>query len=85
VPNGQISALAEGSRSAQFDDRTKAVLLLAEEIHAVAVTDATFSLLQDHFRPGEIVELVVCAAHYESAARVLQALQVDVEPGYRPS
>jgi alkylhydroperoxidase family enzyme len=83
VPRQQVDVLSSWQATTVFDARQRAVLGLAEGIHRVGVTDAAFDELKELFSVAEIVELVVCAAHYEAVARIVQALDVEVEPDYR--
>jgi AhpD family alkylhydroperoxidase len=85
VPAEQVTSLAGWAASDVHDARQRAVLQLADEVHRIGVSEATFDALTRHFTIPQIVELVVCAAHYEAAARILQALHIEVEPGYQPS
>jgi alkylhydroperoxidase family enzyme len=46
------------------------------------VGDGAFAAVRRPFTPAEIVELTLTAGFYAGVARVLRALQVDLEPGY---
>ena len=46
----------------------------------IAVPDAIFAEVKRHFNDREIVELTVLIGTYNMNARVLQALQLDLEP-----
>jgi 4-carboxymuconolactone decarboxylase len=83
VTEEQLAALDGWSDSPLFDDRERAVLRCADEVHATALSDEAYAELERHLVPGEVVELVMIAAFYQAVARVLQALRVEVEPAYR--
>ena len=46
----------------------------------IAVPDAVFAEVERHFNPREIVELTVLIGTYNMNARVLRALELDLEP-----
>jgi len=46
----------------------------------ITVPDAVFAEVKRHFNDREIVELTVLIGTYNMNARVLQALQLDLEP-----
>lgn len=46
----------------------------------IVVPDAVFGPLRDHYTDRQIVELTLMVGAYISHARVLQALEVDLEP-----
>jgi alkylhydroperoxidase family enzyme len=83
VPEEKLRALEEWERSELFDARERAALRCADEVHRVGVEDDTFAELRSQFEPPEIVEIVMTAAFYQAVARILQALQVEVEPAYQ--
>ncbi len=60
-----------------------AALEISDQVHELAVTDAAFATLREHFTVRQASEIVILAAHYESVARVLQGLSVELEPEYR--
>ena len=74
-------ALGERSEASHFSTRERAALALADAMtESVAVPDGVFEPLRDHFDEREIVELTVLIASYNMHARVLQALDIDLEP-----
>jgi 4-carboxymuconolactone decarboxylase len=83
VEDRKLRELACWRASDAFDERERAVLRCAEEMHELRLSDEGFSELERHFEPAEIVEIVVMAAHYQAVARVIQALGVHVEPAYQ--
>ena len=67
-------------RSADFDQRQRAVLALAEELtRNVDASDATFDAVRSHLSPRELVELVTTVAYYNMVARFLVGLRIDLE------
>jgi alkylhydroperoxidase family enzyme len=82
VPHSWLDALGEWEDSPLFDPPTRAALALVDEMHRLTVGAPTVATLGTYLSPGEIVELVVCIAHYQSTARILQALDIAVEPAY---
>jgi alkylhydroperoxidase family enzyme len=67
-------------RSAQFDERQRAVLALAEGLTKnVDVDDATFDAAKAHLSPRQIVELVTTVAYYNMVSRFLVGLKIDLE------
>lgn len=82
VSPGQVAALADWRSSDLFDERERAALAYAEAVTANDVGDGAFAAVRRLFTPAEIVELTLTAGFYAGVARVLRALQVDLEPGY---
>jgi AhpD family alkylhydroperoxidase len=79
----QISELASWEQSGAFDERERAALRCADQVHALSVTDATFRELEHALGTTGALEIVVTASFYQAVARMLQALDVEVEPAYR--
>jgi alkylhydroperoxidase family enzyme len=52
-------------------------------MHGLALSDGGFQELRDNFTAPEIVEIVLLVAFYQTVARVIQALGLEVEPEYR--
>ena len=64
-----------------FDDRERAALAYVDAMTLdFTVPDAAFAPLRTHFTHRRIVELTVMIGAYLSHSRVLQALEVDLEP-----
>ena len=64
-------------------DRT--VLRAAREMTADReLSDATYGTLHVHLSKAHIVDLLMVIALYNSAARLLRALELDVEPAFQP-
>jgi len=77
----ECDALADWRPSTLFSERERAVLAYADTMtRDIAVPDAVFAELKRHFNTREIVELTVLIGTYNMNARVLQALELDLEP-----
>ena len=80
VSDEKVAALGD-SDSPVFDDAERVTLRLAEEQHALAVTDATIADARRVLGDEATVELTLLGGFYEAVARMLQAFAVEVEPG----
>jgi AhpD family alkylhydroperoxidase len=79
VTEAQLERLLDW-RAADFDERQRAVLALAEELtRNVDASDATFEAVKGHLGPRELVELVTTVAYYNMVARFLVGLRIDLE------
>jgi alkylhydroperoxidase family enzyme len=77
----ECDALADWRASDFFSASERAVLAYADTMtREIAVPDAVFAEIARHFKPREIVELTVLIGTYNMNARVLQALELDLEP-----
>ena len=83
VEEEQVRDLAAWRTSEAFDARERAALRCAEEMHELALSDAGFEELRANFSDSEIAEIVLLVAFYQTVARVIQALGLEVEPEYR--
>ena len=83
VRDAQIAALADWRDSAEFDEREKAALLLAEAVTRGEVTDETYAAVSKHFDHAQFVELALVPAFYAMVARMLDAMRVQLEPEAR--
>ena len=80
----QIDALADWKESTVFDERERAAVRCAEEVHALGMSDATFAELEGLLgRPGAL-EVVLTASFYQAVSRIVQGLGVEVERAYEP-
>ena len=83
VREEQIDALTGWATSAHFDARERAVLAYADSVTSrVGVSDDVFREARDHLSEAEVVELTLVAGYWGMVARLLVALQVDVEPPF---
>jgi alkylhydroperoxidase family enzyme len=77
----ECQALQDWRGSDFFDTRERAVLAYADSMtREIVVPDAIFAQLKPHFDDRRIVELTVLIGTYNMNARVLQALELDLEP-----
>jgi alkylhydroperoxidase family enzyme len=76
----QCDALDDWRVSDLFDGAERAALAFADAMtERIEVPDEVFEPLRDHFSERQIVELTVLIASYNMHARVLRALDVDLE------
>jgi AhpD family alkylhydroperoxidase len=67
-------------RSADFEERQRAVLALAEALtRNVDVDDATFDATRAYLSPRQLVELVATIGYYNMVSRFLVGLRIDLE------
>ena len=77
----ECEALADWRGSRFFNASERAVLAYTDTMtREIAVPDAVFAEIKQHFDDREIVELTVLIGTYNMNARVLRALELDLEP-----
>jgi alkylhydroperoxidase family enzyme len=77
----ECDALADWRGSKFFDALERAVLAYTDTMtRDITVPDAVFAEVKRHFDDRQIVELTVLIGTYNMNARVLQALELDLEP-----
>ena len=77
----ECDALAHWRDSQFFSARERAALAYADVMtEEIVVPDAVFAEVARHFDSRQIVELTVLIGTYNMNARVLQALELDLEP-----
>ena len=77
----ECDALADWRASAFFSASERAALAYADTMtRDIAVPDEVFAQLKRHFDARQIVELTVLIGTYNMNARVLTALELDLEP-----
>ena len=77
----ECAALADWQGSSLFDNAEKSVLAYTDAMaHNIVVSDDVFAPLKNHYSDRQIVELTLIIGAYISHSRVLQALEVDLEP-----
>jgi 4-carboxymuconolactone decarboxylase len=77
----ECDALADWRGSQFFDARERAALAYADVMtREIVVPDDVFAEVARHFDQRQIVELTVLIGSYNMNARVLQALELDLEP-----
>ncbi len=82
VSRDECDALRDWPASARFDAAERAALTFVDEVtrHARA-GEATFAALRAHYDERSILELAVLIGTYNMHARVMNALDVDLETG----
>lgn len=81
MSQAECDALADWQQSDLFSDAEQAVLAYVDAMTMdIVVPDRVFDPLKDHYTNRQIVELTLMVGAYISHARVLQALEVDLEP-----
>ncbi len=81
VSVAECDALADWQSSSLFDAPERAALAYADAMtRDIVVADPTFAEVKRHFDTRRIVELTVLIGSYNMNARVLQALELDLEP-----
>ena len=77
----ECDALADCHNSEFFDEAERVALAYTDAMtRDIVVPDAVFSPLKEHFNDRQIVELTVLIGTYNMNARVLRALELDLEP-----
>lgn len=77
----ECDALADWDNGDLFDAGERAVLAYVDAMACdIVVPDEIFAPLKNHFTDRQIVELTLMVGAYISHSRVLQALDVDLEP-----
>jgi alkylhydroperoxidase family enzyme len=77
----ECDVLADWQSTKFFDPGERAALAYTDAMtRDIAVPDAVFAPLKRHFNDRQIVELTVLVGSYNMNARVLRALELDLEP-----
>lgn len=80
----EIEALAAGRMPPGLTAVEQAVLQYIDEVtERLEVPAAVFESVRTHLDEGQVVELTMVAGYWGMVARLLQALEVDVEPPFR--
>jgi alkylhydroperoxidase family enzyme len=83
VREAQIQNLANWKTSAEFDEREKAALELAEAVTHGRVSDEVYARARRHFDERDYVELAAVAAFYAMVGRMLDAMGVPLDEDVR--
>jgi 4-carboxymuconolactone decarboxylase len=78
VTSDEVTAIAQGDTSS-FDAAEQAAMALATAVDAVAVSGPLWDEARRHYGEVELLDLVMLAGFYGCAARVVLALDVDLE------
>jgi alkylhydroperoxidase family enzyme len=77
----ECNALSDWRASKFFNESERAALAYADSMtRDIQVPDAVFTEVKQHYDARATVELTVLIASYNMHARVLEALQLDLEP-----
>ena len=80
----QLQAVPDFESSALFDDEERAVMALARESTLkVDVSEPTWRKAAAFLSERELVELVLTIGWYNSGVRIMGALAIELEDGYR--
>ena len=83
VSEEQVAGLTNWRTSPHFDERERALLHYVENVTLeVAVPNEVFREARAHLSEAELVELTLVAGYWGMVARLLVALEIDLEPPY---
>ncbi|HEX2171247.1 MAG TPA: carboxymuconolactone decarboxylase family protein [Dehalococcoidia bacterium] len=83
VTEADLENLSSWQSSSHFSEKERAVLRYTEEVTRSARPEpATMDELKKHFDDAGIVEVVAAVSFYNMMCRVLNSLDVDLEPEY---
>ena len=81
VKQEQIDALPDWEKSGKFSEQEKVVLRYTDEMtQNIRVKDDTFASIRSFFSEEGIVELTATIGYYGMVSRILEALQVELDP-----
>ncbi|MGH0030208.1 MAG: carboxymuconolactone decarboxylase family protein [Myxococcota bacterium] len=82
VTDEEIERVAEGPDAAGWDDRDRALLRAADELHGDHfVSDATWQALSEHYDTQALMDLVFACGQYTLVSMALNTLGVQLEEG----
>jgi alkylhydroperoxidase family enzyme len=77
----QVAAVADWRSANLFSEKQRALLAYTDAMtREIAVPDAVFAEVREHFTERQTVELTMLIGAYNLLTRFLQALRVDPEP-----
>jgi alkylhydroperoxidase family enzyme len=82
VSEEKIAELADWSTSTLFDDQERSALRCADDVHRIGVSDEGFAELRQALGLTRAIEIVLLTSFYEAVARLVQALDIEVEREY---
>lgn len=85
VSDDDIRAVADETqdRPTALDPLAKAVLRAAREMtRDITLSDGTFAVLRQGLDAERLTDLLITIAYYNGLARLMAALEIDVEPDY---
>ena len=82
IPEAQIAALEEGSKSDVYNDQEKAVLNYADDLvdNSSPGAAVTFERVAEFLNPEQLVELTIAITYYIMTSKFLCTFGVDLEP-----
>lgn len=84
ITQEQLKAIPDFETSPLFDDQERAVMAFAKESTLkVDVSDATWNRVARFLSEKQRVELALNVAWYNSGVRIMGALAIELEEGYR--
>ena len=80
----QINEIGTWTESSLFDEQEQTVLRYTDEVaRDNCVTDETFEKLREYFSEHDVVELTLVIGYFVMLCRILVALQLEMEPGFK--
>ena len=79
--------VAEYREREDYSEREKLAIEYAERfaLEHLAIDDAFFTRLREHFADAEILDLTICVADYLAFGRLTQVLKLDQECSIDPA
>ncbi len=86
VTEEMYAHVAEYRRREEYSEREKLAIEYAERfaLEHLAIDDAFFMRLREHFDAAEILDLTICIADYLAFGRLTQVLKLDQECTLNP-
>ena len=86
VTEEMYAHVAEYREREDYSEREKLAIEYAERfvLDHVAIDDAFFTRLREHFADAEILDLTICVADYLAFGRLTQVLKLDQECSIDP-
>jgi len=83
VSEEQVAGLESWDTSPYFEERERALLRYVESVAStVAAPDEVFREVRRHLSEAEVVELTLVVGYWGMVARLLVALEIDLEPPF---
>ena len=87
VTEEMYAHVAEYREREDYSEREKLAIEYAERfaLEHLAIDDAFFTRLREHFADAEILDLTICVADYLAFGRLTQVLKLDQECSIEPA
>ena len=83
LSDDDIRAVIAGTGAESLTELERLILTAADEAtEGLSISTETFDALRSHLSDELLVELPIIVAYYNAVVRVLNTLEIDVEPGY---